>query len=84
MLLNITVQLEGNFEQAEEQKVEKHEDLIEKCEEQEWEMELAVAVSEKKSVFNLNGRRFGYSKKETKKKADRVSLFIWLKWDDNT
>ena len=35
MLLDITVQLEGNFEQAEEQKVEKHEDVIEKCEEQE-------------------------------------------------
>ena len=79
MLLDITVQLEVNFEQAEEQKMEKHEHLIEKREEQEWEMELTVVVSEKKSVFNLNGKRFGYSKKEIKKKADRASLFIWLK-----
>ena len=68
-----------NFEQAEEQKMEKHEHLIEKREEQEWEMELTVVVSEKKSVFNLNRKRFGYSKKEIKKKADRASLFIWLK-----
>ena len=51
MLLDLTVPRERNFEQAEEQKVEKYEDLIEECDEQEWEVELVVVVSDRVSLF---------------------------------
>ena len=51
MLLDLTVPRERNFEQAEEQKVKKYEDLIEECEKQEWEVELVVVVSDRVSLF---------------------------------
>ena len=96
MLLELSSPWEENFEQVEEWNVKRYEELIGEYEEHKWEIEFYnIAVDCRgfleKCVLSLLGIPFGYIKKkikkitaELRKTAEKASLFIWLKGDDNT
>lgn len=71
-----SVPWEENFEQPEERNVKRDEELMEECEEYEWETELVLLCSywlswfRGKSVLSLLGRRFAYSKKLRKSRQN--------------
>ena len=95
-MLELTVPWESNLEAAEDRKEKRYQGLIEDCEEQGWaasHSHLGVGARGyvDRKLLQLFKHEMGFThcevkqlREEVQRAAEKASLFIWLKRDDDT
>ena len=94
ILMELTVSWEDNIRAAEERKEQRYRNLIERCEEDGWDIDYyhigigARGYIERGFIFLLKNR-FGFTQTEVKKTlkdlqetVEKASMWLWLKRDD--
>ena len=96
VIMELTVSWEDNIKAAEQRKSERYEDLIERCEEDGWDVEYyhigigARGFIDKAFIYLLKSR-LGFSQSEISKLSSEVqetvvkaSMWLWLKRDETS